>query len=71
MDRLQNRPEEMQVDIPVVPRGKPIKGPLTSLNSRLSRWAMYLACVSEIRFTVSRIPGLSVLMHSMLWRPQG
>jgi len=45
MDRLQNRPEEMQVDIPVVPRGEPIKGPLTSLNSRLSRWAMYLACL--------------------------
>ena len=45
MDRLQNRPEEMEVDIPVVPRGEPIKGPLTSVNALLSRWAMYLACV--------------------------
>src|SRR4051794_38481926 len=42
---LRNRPEEMQVDIPVVPRGKPIKGPLTTVNALLSRWTMYLACL--------------------------
>ena len=30
------------------PPGPPLTGPLTSIDSRLSRWAMYLACLGLI-----------------------
>ncbi len=42
---IGSSPHDLEVDA-AGPRQAPLTGPLTSLNARLSRWAMYVACVS-------------------------
>ncbi len=32
------------LELEVAPAARPLTGPLTSINARLSRWAMYIAC---------------------------
>ena len=42
---IGSSPHDLEVD-DAVPRRPPLTGPLTTLNARLSRWTMYLACAS-------------------------
>ena len=42
---IGSSPHDLELD-DAVPKRAPLEGPLTSLNARLSRWAMYVACVS-------------------------
>lgn len=42
---IGSSPHDLELD-DAVPKRAPLTGPLTALNARLSRWAMYVACAS-------------------------
>src|SRR5437899_4577970 len=44
---LGSSPADLELVV-APPVAKPLKGPLTALNSVLSRWTMYLACLSLV-----------------------